>query len=98
MSAPPVLDQKQDARPLTGLKARDVVRAIAPCIVLFWLAMALIGPWITPYDSSAIQNADIFEGMSSKFWLGTDYFGRDMLSRILAGARYTVGIALIATL
>ena len=98
MSAPPILDQKQGARPLMGLKARDVVRAVPPCIVLFWLAMALIGPWIAPYDSSAIQNADIFEGMSSKFWLGTDYFGRDMLSRILAGARYTVGIALIATL
>ena len=81
------------------MKARDVrARLFAPCIVLFWLAMALIGPWITPYDPSAIQNADIFEGMSSKFWLGTDYFGRDMLSRILAGARYTVGIALIATL
>jgi peptide/nickel transport system permease protein len=71
---------------------------MAPCVALFWLAMALIGPWIAPYDSSAIQNADIFEGMSWKFLLGTDYFGRDLLSRILAGARYTVGIALIATL
>lgn len=98
MSAPSIPSQKQDARPRMGLKAHDVVRAVAPCIVLFWLAMALIGPWITPYDPSAIQNADIFEGMSSKFWLGTDYFGRDLLSRILAGARYTVGIALIATL
>jgi peptide/nickel transport system permease protein len=98
MSAPPILDEHQDARPVMGLKARDYLRAVAPCIVLFWLAMALIGPWIAPYDSSAIQNADIFEGMSWKFLLGTDYFGRDMLSRILAGARYTVGIALIATL
>jgi|GraSoiStandDraft_40_1057318.scaffolds.fasta_scaffold99561_2 alkanesulfonate monooxygenase SsuD/methylene tetrahydromethanopterin reductase-like flavin-dependent oxidoreductase (luciferase family) len=98
MSAPPILDEQQDAKPVMGLKARDYLRAIAPCIVLFWLAMALIGPWIAPYDSSAIQNADIFEGMSWKFLLGTDYFGRDLLSRILAGARYTVGIALIATL
>jgi peptide/nickel transport system permease protein len=98
MSAPPVLDERQHARPFMGLKARDYVRAIAPCVALFWLAMALIGPWIAPYDSSAIQNADIFEGMSWKFLLGTDYFGRDLLSRILAGARYTVGIALIATL
>lgn len=97
MTAPPVLDEIKDARPLMGLKARDVVRAIAPCVVLFWLAMAIAGPWIAPYDSSAIQNADIFEGMSRQFWLGTDYFGRDLLSRILAGARYTVGIALIAT-
>ena len=98
MSAPPILDERQDAKPAIGSKARDYVRAIMPCIVLFWLAMALIGPWISPYDSSAIQDADIFEGMSWKFLLGTDYFGRDMLSRILAGARYTVGIALMATL
>ena len=98
MSAPPVLDEHRNAKQVMGLKARDYLRAIAPCIALFWLAMALVGPWITPYDSSAIQNADIFEGMSWKFLLGTDYFGRDLLSRILAGARYTVGIALIATL
>jgi peptide/nickel transport system permease protein len=98
MSAPPILDEHQDAKPVMGLKARDYIRAIAPCIALFWLAMALIGPWIAPYDPSAIQNADIFEGMSWKFLLGTDYFGRDLLSRILAGARCTVGIALIATL
>ena len=67
-----------------GLRLRDIVRGIAPCIVLFWLVMALIGPWITPYDPSAIQDADLFEAMSWKFLLGTDYFGRDMLSRILA--------------
>ena len=30
--------------------------------------------------------------------LGTDYLGRDMLSRVLTGARYTVGVALLATL
>jgi len=98
MSAPPILDETKDARQRTGWKARDYLRAVAPCIVLFWLAMALIGPWITPYDPGAIQNADIFEGMSWRFLFGTDYFGRDLLSRILAGARYTVGIALIATL
>ena len=86
------------AMPASGLRVRDVVRGIVPCIVLFWLAMALVGPWIAPYDPSAIQDADLFESMNSKFLLGTDYFGRDMLSRILAGARYTVGIALIATL
>lgn len=34
--------------------------------------------------------------MSQQFWLGSDYLGRDMLSRILMGARYTVGISLVA--
>jgi peptide/nickel transport system permease protein len=76
---------------------RQAGRLVMPGIVLFWLAMALIGPWVSPYDPAGIQDADLFEGMSRKFWLGTDYFGRDMLSRIIAGARYTVGISLAAT-
>jgi peptide/nickel transport system permease protein len=74
-----------------------ISRLVMPAIVLFWLAMAFFGHWVAPYDPAGIQDADLFEGISRKFWLGTDYFGRDMLSRILAGARYTVGISLMAT-
>ena len=73
------------------------LRFIMPGIVLFWLAMTFIGHSVAPYSGAAIQNADIFEGMSRKFLLGTDYLGRDMLSRILEGARFTVGISLAAT-
>ena len=70
---------------------------IAPAIVVFWLVMAFVGPAIAPYDVGEILEAGIFEGMSGKNLFGTDYFGRDILSRILAGTRYTVGIALAAT-
>lgn len=80
------------------MRRRQPLRWIAPAIVAFWLAMTVLGPMIAPYDPTAIQDADLFEGLSRKFLLGTDYFGRDMLSRILAGARYTVGIALVSTL
>ena len=83
--------------PASRLRLRNLVRIVAPAIVLFWLAMAFLGPVIAPYDPGAIQDAEIFEAMSRNFLLGTDYFGRDMLSRILAGARYTVGIALVST-
>jgi peptide/nickel transport system permease protein len=75
---------------------RPTLRMIAPAIVLFWVAMAFVGPVIAPYDVGEILDAGIFDGMGRANWLGTDYFGRDMLSRILAGARYTVGIALAA--
>jgi peptide/nickel transport system permease protein len=98
MNTAPIIDEQHDAKPAGGLTPRAFMRGIAPCIVLFWLAMALIGHRIAPYDPSAIQDADIFEAMSWKFPLGADYLGRDVLSRILVGARYTVGIALIATL
>jgi peptide/nickel transport system permease protein len=77
---------------------RSIVRWIPPVIVAFWLAMAFVGPLIAPYDATAIQDADPLESISRNHPLGIDYLGRDMLSRVLAGARYTVSIALIATI
>jgi len=41
-----------------------------------------------------IVDVDYFGPVSSKFWMGTDYLGRDIFSRILMGTRYTVGISL----
>lgn len=79
-------------------RRRSWLSLIGLGIVLFWLAMALLGPSISPYDAGAIVDVDVFSGISSKFWLGTDYLGRDMLSRILFGTRYTIGLALAATL
>ena len=46
----------------------------------------------------AVVDMDVFGDFSRPFPLGTDYLGRDMLSRILYGARYTVGVALAAAL
>lgn len=84
-------------QPANRRQPRLTLRMIAPAIVLFWVVMAFIGPMIAPYDVGEILDADIFEGMSRSNIFGTDYFGRDILSRILAGTRYTVGIALAAT-
>ncbi len=67
-------------------------------IVLAWAAIAILAPYITPHGVSDIVDTDYFGPMSQSFPLGTDYLGRDMLSRILFGARYTVGISLAATL
>jgi peptide/nickel transport system permease protein len=78
-------------------RKRGTARWIAPLVVAFWIAMIFVGTLVSPYGAADILDADLFEGMSRAHLLGTDYLGRDMLSRILAGARYTVGIALIAT-
>jgi peptide/nickel transport system permease protein len=84
--------------PLSVRKRRPrLLPLIALTIVLLWLVAAILGPALAPYDPADIQDADLFAGMSRAFLLGTDYLGRDMLSRILAGARYTVGIGLAAT-
>ncbi|MGX1741664.1 ABC transporter permease [Bosea sp. NPDC055353] len=71
---------------------------ISLVIILTWAAIAILAPYVTPYGISDIVDTDYFGPMSLQFLLGTDYLGRDMLSRIMFGARYTVGISLAATL
>jgi peptide/nickel transport system permease protein len=67
-------------------------------IVIFWLLVALLGPVLAPHGVGAIVADDSFAPMTAQFPLGSDYLGRDVLSRILYGARYTVGLALAAAL
>jgi peptide/nickel transport system permease protein len=67
-------------------------------VILAWALIAILAPYVTPHGISDIVDTDYFGPMSLQFPLGTDYLGRDMLSRIMFGARYTVGISLAATL
>jgi len=65
-------------------------------ITVFWLLMTVAGPWLAPHDAAALVDDDVFGPISARFPLGSDYLGRDMLSRILFGARFTVALALSA--
>jgi peptide/nickel transport system permease protein len=75
---------------------------IGLALVVFWLAAALAGPMLAPYPVGRFVDQDVFSGLSGQFWLGSDYLGRDVLSRLIWGARYTVflaaGAALLAVL
>jgi peptide/nickel transport system permease protein len=66
--------------------------------VLLWLFLAIFGPAIAPHAVGEIVAPDVFGPLSAAYPLGTDYLGRDMLSRILYAARYTTGLALVAAL
>jgi peptide/nickel transport system permease protein len=66
-------------------------------IVSFWALMAIFGPLLAPYDVNAMPSDGFFGPLSVQFPLGTDYLGRDILSRLLHGAPYTIGLALVAT-
>jgi peptide/nickel transport system permease protein len=59
-------------------------------------AIAIGVPVIAPYDPAAIDPTANLSGPSLDHWLGTDNLGRDILSRLLYGARWTVGAAGIA--
>ncbi|MBD9529744.1 MULTISPECIES: ABC transporter permease [Paracoccus] len=69
---------------------------LAATIVLFWAVIAIIGPWLMPHPPGDIIDFEYFGPMTGELWFGSDYLGRDMFSRILMGARYTVGISLAA--
>jgi ABC-type dipeptide/oligopeptide/nickel transport system permease subunit len=60
--------------------------------------MALFADIISPYDPLAQNYARIMEGPSVDHWLGTDSFGRDMLSRIIYGARIALIVGILAVL
>jgi peptide/nickel transport system permease protein len=71
---------------------------IGICIVVFWLLVALMGSSLAPFKESDFVSDDIFVKPCKSFLLGTDYVGRDILSRLLHGASLTLGMAVIATL
>ncbi|MCS0580947.1 ABC transporter permease [Massilia pinisoli] len=71
---------------------------IGCAIFAFWLLMAVAGPYLAPDDAGGVTGDDVFAPISALHPLGTDYLGRDMLSRILHGAPYTIGLALAAVL
>ncbi|HKI59144.1 MAG TPA: ABC transporter permease [Trueperaceae bacterium] len=66
-------------------------------LTAFFILMAVLGPYLTPYDPTGSDFMHLSAGISRAHWLGTDNFGRDILSRILLGARYSIGIGLSAT-
>ncbi len=69
----------------------------ALAVVVAWALAAVLAPWIAPFPPGRIVTRDSLADLSFRFPLGTDYLGRDMLSRVLFGARYTLGIAALST-
>ena len=59
--------------------------------------LALLAPWIAPAGPTLVQPSIAFAGSSAAHWLGTDNLGRDILSRLAHGARWTLGITFMAT-
>jgi peptide/nickel transport system permease protein len=66
-------------------------------IVVFYLLTALFGPWLAPYAQSQ-SVGDTWAPPSAQMLLGADQIGRDMLTRLIYGARMTIGIAAATTL
>ena len=66
-------------------------------IAAFFTLIAIFGPWIAPGDAETMHFTHLKQGPSSEFLLGTDRFGRDVLSRLIIGTRTTILIAASST-
>ncbi|MBM6682449.1 ABC transporter permease [Collinsella intestinalis] len=77
------------------MQRKSAVAGLA--FIIFILIIAVIGPSITPYNPNAYDYNALLAGPSPQHIWGTDEFGRDVFSRILAGAQLSLGTALTAS-
>lgn len=78
------------------LKKAPPTAIFGMAVIVFYIFVATFGPFLTPYGESEIV-ASQFEPWGADYWLGTDNLGRDMLTRLIYGARNTIGIAFLTT-
>jgi peptide/nickel transport system permease protein len=66
---------------------RQPTALVGTVVFAFFLLMALVGPWVAPYEYQAQSIPDRLQGPSISHFFGTDQFGRDVFSRVLVGSR-----------
>ncbi|RUM97399.1 ABC transporter permease [Pseudaminobacter arsenicus] len=81
---------------MANVKRIPIPALIGIILTVLFLIAAIFAPWIAPYGNGQIVG-DVWEPMSAQYWLGTDNLGRDLLSRMIYGARITIFIAVLAT-
>ena len=86
------------AMPWVTALRRNPVLLLASALVVIQIVLAVFAVWLAPYDPVEQAIHARLAGPSAEFWLGTDKFGRDVLSRIIHGYQSSLGIAVLAVL
>ncbi|GAA1134934.1 ABC transporter permease [Ornithinicoccus hortensis] len=79
------------------LRDLSIGTRIGLVLVGLTILVAVIAPWISPYDPISTDSDNALIGASPSHWLGTDQYGRDVLSRTLEGGRFALLVSLLAT-
>ena len=61
-------------------------------VIVLILVLTAASPWLAPYDWNAVSQCRRLAPLSAEHWFGCDLFGRDILSRVMGGARYSLGM------
>lgn len=77
-------------RRIVGHSRNNPLAAVGVVLVFIFLILAIFGPWIAPQDPAAIHLAVRLDPPSRAHWFGTDELGRDILSRVIYGARISM--------
>jgi peptide/nickel transport system permease protein len=85
------------AHPLRRLVRRRGA-AVGLAVVVFFVVLALLAPWVAPYDPLATSWTAIRKAPSGVHWFGTDEIGRDVLSRVVWGARASLLAGVVSVL
>jgi peptide/nickel transport system permease protein len=97
-ATPPRSEARTARRERVRLLLRSPSFLLGMCVILFWVACAILGSRITPFHPLFDQTADVSQPPSSDHFFGTDRLGRDVFSRVLAGSRDILIVAPLATL
>ncbi len=84
------------AEPVRQGRRRNLPLAIGGTLLAAYAAIAVLAPWIAPQDPNAQDLLAVLERPSAEHWLGTDQIGRDLLSRLVVGTRFTLAAALLS--
>lgn len=81
------------------IRLRDLTLGtrIGLSLVALTIVIAILAPWISPYDPIATNADNALAGASWSHWLGTDQYGRDVLSRTIEGGRFALLVSVLAT-
>lgn len=67
-------------------------------LLLLIILICLIGPFFSPYEVNGVDLLNMYSGPSAAHWLGCDSMGRDMLTRLMYGGRYSLALGICASL
>lgn len=92
--------KKKESQVLAILKrlSRNKLSVVGGIIMILMILAAIFAPVIAPYSYQAMDGAHILEGPSRLHLCGTDNLGRDILSRLLYGARYSLALGFISVI
>ena len=75
---------------------RGILVKVCTVFLVLFVILSLLAPVISPYDPNQMDLLSKLKGPSSAHWLGTDYLGRDVLSRLIYGGRVSLAVSLLA--